>query len=644
MATKDYKMIFEPINIGKMQLKNRIVMPPMGTAYSEAGMVGSRTIDYYEARAKGGTGLIIVEGTAPGERCRGVHQLGLGDDKYIPGWENLVKAVHKHDAKIAVQLHHAGFEIRDGNFVQVAPSAISSPGRMIGIGGRLPHELTVAEIEDIIQWFAEATRRARDAGVDGVEIHGAHQYIVASFLSSASNKREDKYGGNLENKTRFLIEITETMKAAVGADYPVWPRLNVMEYGIENGITIEETLQVVPMAVAAGSCAIHASAYAAFSHVTKAPLPDTPAFLIPLAEEVKKVTNVPVITVGRLDHETGEKALRESKADLVAIGRRLIADPELPNKVAKGKFEDINYCIGCMECIERLGRRGEGVICTINAATGHEGDRRIRPARKKKKVMVVGGGPAGMETARVAAIRGFNVTLLEKDKKLGGQLNIAALPPNKGDILPWLDYMIAQLKKAGVETHLGVEATPELIEEEKPDAVILALGGIPLKPAVPGIDGSNVVTAQDVLFGKAQAGQNIVIIGGGLVGCDTAHYLASKGKKIIIIEILKRVAMDMGPMARRRLLDGLRAHQVAMLTEVTCEEITEEGVKIATADGESKMLPADTVILAAGYGKNDEMLKTLKEKVAEVFCVGDAAEPCGIMEAVRDGYLTALAL
>ncbi|MBN1662783.1 MAG: FAD-dependent oxidoreductase [Deltaproteobacteria bacterium] len=644
MTTTPYKMLFQPINIGKMQLKNRIVLPPMGTAYSEAGIIGRRIIDYYEARAKGGTGLIIVEGTGPGEWCRGPNQVGLGDDKYLPGWEKLVKAVHKHGAKIAVQLHHAGYEVKNGEYVQVSPSAVASPGRMIGVGGRLPHELTVEEIEEIIRCFADSTRRARDVGVDGVEIHGAHQYLVASFLSSSSNKRKDKYGGSLENKARFLVEITEAMKAAAGADYPIWPRLNVMEYGIENGITIEETLEVVPMAVKAGACAVHASAYAAFSHITKAPLPDKAAFLVPLAEAVKKVTTVPVMAVGRLDQETGEKVLREGKADLIAIGRRLIADPELPNKVMGGRLEDINYCIGCMECIERLGRRGEGVICTINPAAGREEERRITPAPETKKVVVVGGGPAGMEAARVAALRGHRVVLFEKNDKLGGQLTIAAMPPNKEDIFPWIAYQTTQLEKGGVETRLNTEATPEIILAEKPDAVILALGGIPVKPPIAGIDAPNVVTAQDVLAGKAPAGQNCVIIGGGLVGCDTAHWLATRSKTVVIIEMLKRMAGEMGPMARRRLLDGLREQRVAMYTEATCREISGDGVQITTADGRQTTLPADTVILAVGSAGNDALFKAMAGKGPEVVCVGDAAEPHGIMEAVRDGYLAALKL
>jgi 2,4-dienoyl-CoA reductase-like NADH-dependent reductase (Old Yellow Enzyme family)/thioredoxin reductase len=644
MADLIYKKLFEPFQIGTMKLKNRIVLPPMGTGYSEGGKIGSRLIDYYEARARGGTGLIITEGIAPGVKCKGPRQLTLGDDQDLNGWRELVKAVHQHGAKIAVQLHHAGYEHRDGAFVQVAPSSLRVPSRMIGVMGGLPHELTGDEIGEIVQWFADSTKRAREVGIDAVEIHGAHQYIVASFLSSATNKRSDKYGGSLENKTRFLIEIIEAMRKAVGPDYPIWPRINVQEFGVEEGITLEETREVVTLAVKAGAAAVHASAYGAFSYITTAPLPDTAAALVPLSEEVKKITSVPVIAVGRLDLETGEKALLEGKADLIAIGRRLIADPDLPNKTAEGRLDEIKTCIGCFECIERLGSRGEGLICTINPATGREGVHRIQPATQAKKVWVVGSGPAGMEAARVAALRGHKVTLLEKDQQLGGQLNIAAQPPNKGDILPWLNYLIHQLELTGVEIRLNNEVTPESITEEKPDAVILALGGVPLTPDIPGINGTQVVTAQDVLGGKKQTGQEVVVIGGGLVGCETAHYLAAKGKKVTIIEMLKRMAVEMGPMVRRRLMDGLKQYQVAMLAEAKCQEISASGVTVMMADGGKNLFPADTFVLAVGYQTNDHLFKTLQGRVAEVHCVGDASQPQGIMEAVRDGYLAGLAV
>jgi 2,4-dienoyl-CoA reductase-like NADH-dependent reductase (Old Yellow Enzyme family)/thioredoxin reductase len=644
MNTSSLIKIFEPIQIGEMALKNRLVLPPMGTGYSEGGRIGPRILNYYEARAKGGTGLIITEGIAPGVQSQGPRQLILGNDQDLSGWRELVRVVHQHGGKIAVQLHHAGYEHRKGTFTQVAPSALRVPARMIGVMGGLPHELTVEEIKEIIGWHADATRRAREVGIDAVEIHAAHQYLIASFLSPASNKRQDQYGGSPENRARLLVEIIEAMKGAVGPDYPIWPRINVCEYGVEEGVTIEETRKVVPLVTKAGAKAIHASAYAAFSFITKAPLPDTHSYLVPLAEEVKKVTPVPVITVGRLDLETGEKALVEGQADLIAIGRRLIADPDLPRKTIEKKVEEIIPCIGCYECIERLGSRNEGLICTINPATGREGERKISKADKIKTVWIIGGGPAGLEAAVVAALRGHRVTLIEKGEKPGGLLNVAALPPNKSDILPWLEFLTARIEKHGVVVRLKTEATAEMILKAKPEVVLLAQGGMPIKPPIPGADLPNVVSAEEVLRGKVTAGQQVVIIGGGQVGCETAHYLAVKGKDVTVIEITKRMAQGMGPMVRRRLMDGLKLNRVSMMTETKVDEIVEGGITVSTADGQKNTFPTDTVILAVGYQKNDLLQKALEGKGLEVHCVGDAAEPRGIMEAVREGYLAALGI
>jgi 2,4-dienoyl-CoA reductase-like NADH-dependent reductase (Old Yellow Enzyme family) len=435
MERTQFKRLFEPISIGLMQSKNRIVMPPMGTGYAaEKGHVSQRLIGYYAARAKGGTGVIIVEGTAPDVQCSGTgSQLSIGDESYIAGLGQLVKIIHQYGAKAALQLMHAGWEIREGQLVQIAPSPVVVPMRMVGISGQLPHELSIDEIGQRVRWFAAAARRAREAGFDGVEIHGAHQYPLASFLSSATNMRQDRYGGTVKNKARFLIEVIQAIREEAGSDYPVWPRLNAHEYGVDKGVTIEETKEVVPLLIDAGAQAIHVSAYGVGSYVTKAPMSDTPGFLVPLAEEIRKVTNIPLIAVGRLGPEIGEQILEEGKADLIAMGRRLMADPDLPNKAAEGRLGEINPCIGCMECNERGRIEGEGVRCTINAAMGREGEHRIEPVAKAKRVVVVGGGPAGMEAARLAAQRGHHVTLCEKELRLGGQLNLAALPPEKGD-------------------------------------------------------------------------------------------------------------------------------------------------------------------------------------------------------------------
>ena len=653
MTVVRFKKIFEPASIGKMQLKNRIVMPPMGTNYAEAGgTVSQRMLDYYEARARGGTGLIIVEGSAPSLQCNmsfqgsPSYQASLGDDKFIPGWRKLTDAAHKYNTRIAIQIMHGTLENWDGKAVQVGPSPVVVPARLMGVLGGPPHELTVEEIAERVEWFASAARRAKEGGFDGVEIHGAHQYIVAAFLSSATNQRKDKYGGSVENKARFLIEILQAIRREVGPDFPVWVRFNAQEWGVENGITVEETKKMVSLVVEAGAQALHVSGYGAGSYITTAPIADTAGFLVPLAEEVKKLTKVPVIAVGRLDLELGEKILEEGKADLIAIGRRLLADPDLPNKVAKGRLNEVVPCIGCMECIERLAfdERGEGVTCVVNPALGKEKAYEIKPAKKAKNVIVVGGGPAGMQAAVVAAKRGHKVTLFEKEAKLGGQLNIAALPPFKGDIFPWIDYLVNQIEKTGVKVELNTDASTEIITGKKPDAVIIGTGSTPVMPDIHGIDKSNVVTAQDVLSGKIKVGQNVVIIGGGMVGCEAGHYLVGQGKRVTIVEILKRMANDMFFMARRRLMDGLRNKKVTLLASTNCEKIEEGSVQVASADGRKETIPADTVIIAAGYTANDRLYKALEGRVPETYCIGNSAKPRRILEANSEGYQAGLAL
>ncbi|MDD4860126.1 MAG: FAD-dependent oxidoreductase [Dehalococcoidales bacterium] len=630
------KRLFKPGQIGGMTLKNRIVQPPMYTGYAtDKGYVTRRLIDYYEARARGGVGLIIIEITAPYAAGRTYqYQLNIGDESCLPGFKDMVAAIHRHGAKVAVQLHHGGKEIRKdltGN-QPVAPSAVSL------FGGEPPRELTVAEIAEITQAFAAAARRVKEAGCDGVEIHGAHQYLLSSFLSRATNLRTDAYGGTIENRARFLVEVLQAARKAVGADFPMWVRLSANEYGLENGITIEETQQVVPLAVAAGAQAIHVSAYGAGSYVMKASSPDEAGYFLPLAAEVKKVAKVPVIAVGRFDAELGEKVLAKGKADFISIGRRLIADPGLPEKAKAGKLKDVNPCIGCMECLERRFFAGEDTVCAINPLMGREGDYQLKPAAKAKKVVVVGGGPAGMQAALIAAQRGHKVTLLEKDAKLGGQLKVAAVPPFKADIVPFCNYLIRQVDKAGVQVKLNTTATADNIVKMKPETVVIAAGGIPARPEIPCAEGAEFIMATDVLAGRVKVGQNVVVIGGGMVGCEVAHFLAAQGKKVTVVEMLKRLAADMLPMVRRRRLDGLRAAKVNTLTSTTCAQINKGEVTVTTADGKSQSIPADSVVLAAGFRPNDSLLSELQGKVPEIYNIGDSAKVRHIMGATSEGY------
>lgn len=647
MKKQLYRKLFEPAYIGKLQLRNRMVLPPMATMFAEEdGSVSENTIDYYEERAKGGIGLIIVEITAPGLQCTGPHQLSLGDDRYIPGWERLANAVHKHGAKIAVQLQHSTMETRNGKFVQVGPSAVVVPSRIMGTPGNPPYELTERDIENIVQWFEEAAGRAKRAGLDGVEIHGAHQYLIAAFLSAATNRRNDEYGGSIENRGRLMVEILKATRKEVGKDFPLWVRLNGQEWGVENGVTIDEAKQYAQMAVKAGAQAIHVSGYGAGSFVTRAPIADTEGVLVPLAAEIKRVVNVPVIAVGRLGPEIGEKILQEGKADLVAIGRRMLADPQLPNKIAEGREDEINTCICCLECIDRrtgiFDQANFKVTCTVNPVLGHEREYAIKPAEEKKKVVIVGGGPAGMVAARVAAQRGHRVTLLEKSSLLGGLLNIAAIPPHKADIISWRDYLIGQIGKAGVEIILNTKATHDMVLALKPDSVVIATGGISIRPDIMGIEKQCVVLAEDVLSGRKEVGQRVVIIGGGTVGCETANYLAEKGRQVTVIEILKRMANDMYTMVRRRLMDDLRSKRVLLLTQTRCEAILDGSVLVTSGDGKRQNIPADTVVIAVGYRAENSLVDELKGKIQQTYCIGDAAAPRRIYDAVREGYLTGL--
>ena len=639
-----FPKLFEPGRIGEMELRNRMVMPAMGTNLATRdGYVTEQMKDYYEERAKGGVGLVIVEVTCVDSPTGKTIpcQLLVDDDKFIPGLSELAEVIHRHGAKAALQLMHAGRAARSKitHMQPVAPSAIPMPfPSMVGYEGEIPRELTISEIKDLVGKFGKAAQRAKRAGFDGVEIHSLGLYLVAQFLSSASNKRQDDYGGELKNRARFLLDIIKAIKEAAGQDYPTWCRLTVREFGIEGGITLEEGQEVARMAQEAGADAIHVTAMAwGVSPRVRPPTAERPGSIMPFAEAIKKVVIIPVIAVGRIDPELGERVLQEGKADFIAIGRGLITGPELPRKAASGRIDEIKPCIGCMRCTHVILHKSEGLQCTVNAAVGKEREYELRPAEVIKKVLAVGGGPAGMEAARVAALRGHQVTLYEKQSKLGGQLLQAIVPPHKNNLVSLIDYLVTQMARQGVKVKLGIEATPELIEEAKPDVVILATGVTPLIPEIPGIHRPNVVTAQKVLEGE-EVGERIVVIGGELVGCEIAEYLAERAKKVIIARRGLLMATRIIPGLRELLLSRLAAKGVTMLTGVKYQELTDKGPAITTKEGEKQIIEADTVVLAAGAKPNRVLLQALEGKIPEIYSIGDCVEPRGIAGAIADGY------
>lgn len=623
-----------------MEVRNRIVMPPMATGFASGdGSVTDRQVAYYEERARAGPGLIIVEiSCIDAPVGRGLaRQICIDRDAFIPGLARLASAIKRHGARAAIQLHHAGRQTssRITGLKPVAPSPI--PGRE----GEMPEELTIEGIKRLVDRFAQAARRAKEAGFDGVEVHGAHGYLVGQFLSPLSNKRQDEYGGSLENRARFLVEVIRAIRSEVGRDYPVWCRLSAVELNVEGGITLEETKTVARLAEEAGADAIHVSAHAA-GVARRPPMAQPPGAFVEYAEAIKKAVTVPVIAVGRITPEIGEEALRQGRADFVAMGRQLLADAHTVEKIASGRLEDIRPCLRCFYCLDSVGRRkGNGVGCTVNPTLGREREWAPLPAGKKKRVVVVGGGPGGMQAAVVAAQRGHEVVLFEQAEELGGQLILAAKPPFKDTIETYRQYLIGQVRKLGVGVRLRQKFTPDLLSELKPDVVILATGVRPFIPDIPGVRGENVLLASQVLCG-AVTGRRVAIIGGELVGCETALYLLDRGKQVTIMRRGARLATRVNRSLREPMLERLRVKGATILTGVEYEEISSDGVMIKDSAGNRRMVGADTVVLATGARPDDELAKLLKGKVPKLVRVGDCVMPRGIREAVEEGYRAAL--
>lgn len=624
--------VFEPMKINGLELKNRMVVSAMVTNYcTPDGNATEKFIAYHEHKAKGGWGLIITEDYAVTPTAGGFVNLpGLWEDGQIESHRKLTERVHAAGGKIAAQIYHAGRETSSAvtGVQPVAPSAIREPSMP-----ETPRELTIPEIHTLVEQFGDCAKRAKAAGFDAVEVHGAHGYLAGAFASPFSNKRSDEYGGTIRNRARFGMEIIRNIKEKCGKDYPVLYRISSVEY-VPGGLGIEESKVIARLMEEAGADCIHCSqgVYAS-THTIIPPSVFPRAGYVEHAAEMKKAVQIPVIAVGRInDVEIAESVLQSKKADLVTMARASLADPELPNKVLKGRGDEVIRCIGCLQgCIGENGK-GNGIRCLVNPLTGMEDEYDLTPAEKAKQVLVIGGGIAGCEAAISAALKGHKVTLIEKNDRLGGQWIPASVPIGKSEFTSFLCWQKSMLEKMHVQILLNTTADAELIKLYEPDTVIIATGSRPFIPPIQGADQDFVVTAHDVLLGKTEPGNRVVVIGGGLVGAETADMLGQQCEQVTIIEMLPQIMKDgeAAPtkyMKERFSKNGVQIHTSTKLLEIGDHTVTAE------KDGERFVLEnIDTVIIAVGVKTDRTLLDSMEHVSCKVLKVGDA-------NGVKNGYL-----
>jgi 2-enoate reductase len=640
--------LFEPGKIGTLFIKNRIVMAPMGTTglVEGDGRLSQRGIDYYTARAKGGTGLIMTGLTRVSRKEE--EELGIpflprlmaDSNIYVARLNELADAMHDYGAKVAVQLTAGLGRVAVPRALKKSKPRAPTAMPCLWDPSILTHELTVAEIEELVQAFELSAEVVRTAGIDAVELHGHEGYLLDQFKTSLWNKRTDKYGGSFEGRLRFPLEVIRAIKKGAGEDFPIVYRFALTHY-LPGGREVEEGLEIARRLEAAGIDALDVDAGCFETwYWPHPPTYQPPGCMIKMAEMVKKVVRIPVIAVGRLGYpELAESVLQEGKADFIALGRALLADPDWPNKVKEGREEDIRPCLGDHECVGRIVE-GKYLSCAVNPMTGMERDFAIEQAERKKTVLVIGGGPSGMEAARNAAIKGHKVTLWEKEKVLGGNLIPASVPYFKQDYKSLIDYLSVQIKKLGITIELGKEATPELILRMKPDAVLIATGGTPIIPDITGVGNEKVITAVDLLLAKKEAGESVAIVGGGLTGCETALYLAQQGKRVTIVEALDGVARDVPAPNRMQLTKLLDEALVKILTETDVLEINDSGITVCGTNGNTSKLAADTVVLAIGLKSSTALLEALEGKLQEVYAIGDCVKPRRVVNAIWEAFRT----
>lgn len=694
-----YPFLLSPGRIGTLELKNRIAVTAMGVSLSEEdGTVGEKLIAYHEEQARGGSGLIImgVAGVAWPVGGVAMQQTAISDDRFIPGLKELCDRVHAAGAKIATQLHHgglvAGYSHGRWGHPLWGPALPPAPKgsfteyflmeELAGLAGYKPPEIKVmeqADIDLVVDQFAQGARRAREAGFDGIEIHSGHGYLLSSFISPITNTRTDQYGGSLENRMRLLLEVVAAVRAQVGRDYPLWVKLDSREVGKDNGITVESAKLAAKMLEQAGVDAITVTTY----HETgkgklhsESHTPHVDGFNLPATAEIRKAVSIPVLASGRVEPELGDKVIGKGEADFITMGRKLLADPHLPNKLMRGEREQVRPCIYCYTCISAIYMGGEA-RCAVNPELGQEFARR-GPAAAPGHVVVIGGGPGGMESTRRLRAAGWRVTLIERAPRLGGTVRFAGLAYEPNERL--LNWLTSEVEESGAEIRLGTEATPPLLAQLKPDHVIVATGALRGMPEIPGNDLPHVFSGDDMrklMFGESTSdlkrktslftrlatrvgavtgatanldlvrkathawmpiGERVVIIGGELVGIELAEFLHERGRKVTIVEAAPRLGKGLMLVRRMRILSELAEHGVELCGGASEVAIGEDAVTFTDLSGTARNVPADTVIVAQGATGDLSLAEELRAAGFAVTAIGDANGVGYIEGAVRGAY------
>lgn len=702
MSSGKYARLLSPGRIGPLQLRNRIVVMAMGVSYAEDdGSVSDRILAYHEEQAKGGAGLIVSGACGVAWPVAAVqrNQLAISDDRYIPGLRRLTDAVHAHGAKFAVQLHQGGlvgaYSLMTGGHPlwcpsiphfdpadqQVTDAFVESELRAAAAGPRLKsvafRELSHEDIALVVQQYAAGAARAQAAGADGVEIHAGHGYLLSSFISPRYNRRTDEYGGPLENRVRLLLEVIAAVRAAVGPGFAVWVKIDSQQYGAPDGIQLPHAVRTAQLIEAAGADAIAVSSYHNVGRLklhSESNIPHVPEWNLPAAATIKRAVSLPVIASGRVEPESAEARIAAGDLDFIGMGRKLLADPHLPRKLEAGRAQDVRPCIYCYTCVSCI-YLGDSTRCAVNPETGFEFRRQPRAAGAPQRYVVVGGGPGGMEAALRLDARGHDVTLLERTARLGGTLQVAALPYEPNERL--LDWLRRQVAQSGVDVRLKTEATPEVIAALAPDAVLVATGAKRNMPPIPGADRPHVLSGDDMrrmMTGPSEPGsraalppwprlamrvgtalkltsnpafvrrvthwwlplgRRIVIIGGELVGLELAEFLVERGRTVTVVEESSRMGAGLTLVRRMRALAELAEHGVALHAGVRDLRIEAAAVHCTDAKGTELAVPADHVIVAKGAGANPSVAEQLRDAGLTVHAFGDCTGVQYIEGAIR---------